>query len=91
MRLALVTIAGANLDFRLLVENVQLRHHQRINSVEHLRVAQNHQIEPSAATGPPGDRTELVSARPNFVRVQVRHLGRKRPAADARRVSLRHA
>src|SRR5712664_248096 len=87
-RRSLVLVAHANLNLPLRVKHIQLRNHQRINPIDHFRVPQHLQIQPAAAPWPPRNRAKLFPARAHFLRIQVRHLRRKRSAAHARRVRL---
>src|SRR5712691_2136042 len=90
-RRAFIFVPHANLDLPLRIEYIQLRNHQRIDPIDHLRVAQHFQIQPAASPRPSRYGSELLPALPYFLRVQLRHLRGKWPAADARCVGLRNS
>jgi hypothetical protein len=90
-RLSLETVTGAHLYFGLRIEDVEFRHHERIDPVDHFRVAQYRQIEPTTSSWSSRDRAEFIAALAHSLRVEIRHLGRKRTATHAGRVSLGYA
>ena len=74
-----------------LAQHVEQHHRQRVDAAQPGRVADRHGIEPAAAPRPPGDRAVFVAPVANVLADLVVLLGRKRPAADARRIGLHHA
>ncbi len=87
-RLALVFVPNANLNLALRIEYIQLGHHQRVDAVDHLGVAQHRQVQPAAPARPSSHRTKLLAAFAYLLRVQIRHLRWKRPATHPRGVRL---
>src|SRR5262249_45332169 len=87
----LVFVAGADLDFALGIEDIELSDDERVDAVDHLGVAQNSEVEPAAAAWPAGNSTKLLATLADFLRFNVGHFSRERTAADPRGVSLGHA
>ena len=90
-QLAVDPVAGADGNLRALVHHVHLRNHQPLRPVDHVGVAQQRQVEPSAAPWPACHRAVLLSARAQQRGRVVLDFGRKRSLADARHVGLGHA
>src|SRR5580704_9515041 len=88
-RLAFIGVTGADLNFALRVEDVELGDHQRIDAVDHLRVAQHGEVKPAATARASGDSAKFLSAFANRLRVEIGHFGWKWAATNARCVCLR--
>src|SRR5580658_5599829 len=54
-------IFGAYHDLVKLIEHIQLGDHQAAESIDHGCVAQQRRVEPAAAAGTPGHRSEFVA------------------------------
>src|SRR5207245_11516023 len=81
---------GADLEERLVVEDVQPHQGRNADAVEADRVARDGGVEPADAPRSAGDRAELVAALPDLIPHLVEQLGWKWAVADARRVGLEH-
>src|SRR4030095_10674667 len=86
--LAFVSVSGADLNFALGVEDVDLGDNKRVYSVNHFGVAKDGQVEPAAAARASCDCAKFLAAFADFLRFEVRHFGRKGTAADTRRISF---
>ena len=89
--LAVELVADANRNLRLLVEHVELGHHQPARAVDHVGIAQQRQIEPAGASRTSGDGAELVAFLAQRLADRVFRFRRERPFADARAIRLGHA
>src|SRR5260370_21732534 len=91
LRLPFVFVPHAYLNFALRIKNIQLGDHHRIDPVDHLRVAQDLQIQPAAAPWPPRHRAKFFSALAHFFGIEIGHFRRKRSAAHSSCVRFRNS
>src|SRR5690349_6661094 len=84
-------VSGADLQLRLVVEDVQAHERSDADAVQPGGVAGDGGVEPPDAAGAAGHGAELVAALPYLVPHLVRELRRERPVADTRGVSLEDA
>src|SRR5947209_17212878 len=83
-------ITRAQLQQRLVVEDVEPHQGGDADAVEAHGVAADRGVEPADAPRPAGDGPELVAAFTDLVPHLVEQLGRKRPVPDARGIRLEH-
>ena len=89
VRLAAVDLIGsADRDFRRLIEHVHLGDYQPLGPVDHVRVAQERQVEPAAASRTTGDGAVFLAAGAQQLGRVAFDLGREGALADARDVGL---
>src|SRR2546427_494242 len=81
--LASKLVSGADLEQRLVVEDIQAHQGRDADAVEAHGVARDGGVEPADASRPSGDGAELVAALPYLVPHLVEKLGGKRAVADA--------
>src|SRR5262249_30248835 len=86
--LAFVFVPGANLDFALGIEDVELGDDQRVDTVDHSGVTKNGKVEPAATPRAPGNGAKFFAAFANFLRFEVGHFGGKGAATNARGVGF---
>src|SRR5690242_623364 len=84
-------VSGADLQLRLVVEDVQAHERSDADAVQPGGVAGDGGVEPADAAGAAGHGAELVAALPYLVPHLVRELRRERPVADAGGVRLEDA
>src|SRR5262249_43510959 len=89
--LAVQPIAGADLDRLKAVEDVEFRQRQAVDAAGADRLADQHCVEPAAASGTPRIGTELAAALADLAADGVVLLGRERTLADPGRVGLAQA
>src|ERR1700722_15615489 len=88
--LAVNAIAGADWDLSETVENIHLGYHQPFGPVDLVGVAQEWQIEPSAAAGPSGHCSILLAAGAQQIAAFAPDLGGERSLAYAGHIGLGH-
>src|SRR5438552_536670 len=83
LRSAAKLVAGADLEQRLVIEDVEAHQRRDAEAIEAHRVAPDRRIEPADASRATGHRAELVAALPDLVPHLVEQLGRERAITDA--------
>src|SRR5438105_4089176 len=86
--LASKLVTRAQLQQRLVVEDIEPHEGGDADAVETHRVAGDRGVEPSDSARAARDGAELMAALPDLVPDLVQQLGGKRAVADARRVRL---
>ena len=76
------TVSGSNLNGVEVVHNVRLHHNQLGNTVNHNRILQRHQVEPTATTRTTCYSTELVTDTAQLLTYLVKELCGERTAAN---------
>jgi len=84
-------VAGVDLEFRQLSQNVGLGHDQVGHAVGTTGIGQFRQVEPAAATGTTGGGAEFATHLAQEVAFVAEKLGREGTIADTRSVGLEHA
>src|SRR5438105_1076405 len=84
-----VTRAYGNLS--ALVQHVHLSHHQPLGAIDHVGVAQQRQVQPSAAPRPASNSTVLLTTGPDQCGRLVMDFGREGPFADTCYIRLGYA
>ncbi len=81
-------VAGADLNFREFVEDVELGDDEPLGGVDLVGVAEERHVEPAAATLAAGDGAELHAATANVLADFAGDFGGERTFADAGDISL---
>jgi hypothetical protein len=85
---AATAIGGAEIDLVKAVEHVELGQRDTVDAAGLDRLPHCHRVKPAAAPLASGDDAEFAAALAELLADRVVELGRKRAAADARRVGL---
>ena len=81
-------ITGADLQFIHAIQHIKLRQRDSVDTVDLDRLANQHRVEPAAASGTPGDRAEFATTLAQPLADVIFKFGREWAAADPRRVRL---